>query len=120
MIPNPPLALAIALGSALVASIAVFVYTDRRARRRIALLCRQRPPCVTQPQRTEAPRHSPPRRGPGKRELFGHVLSSIRAESAPPRGRTTHQSARRSRQPDLWPGLSTLIRSSLMHHHWNL
>jgi hypothetical protein len=55
MTVNPLLALAIALGSALVASIAAFVYTDHRCRQRLALLCQQRPACAAQPQPEPAP-----------------------------------------------------------------
>jgi hypothetical protein len=67
MTPNPLLAIAITLGGALLATIAVFVYTDRRSRRRIAELSRQRPACAAQPQRDPAPRHSLPPAAPGLR-----------------------------------------------------
>jgi hypothetical protein len=67
MTVNPLLAIAITLGGALLATIAVFVYTDRRSERRIAELRRQRPACAAQPQRDMAPRHSLPPAAPGLR-----------------------------------------------------
>jgi hypothetical protein len=53
---NPLLAIALALAGALVATIAAVVYANRRSRRRIAELRRQRPACAAR-QPAEAPRH---------------------------------------------------------------
>jgi hypothetical protein len=66
MTVNPLLAIALALGGALVATIAAAVYANRRSERRIAELSRQRPPCAAR-REAEAPRHSPPPAAPGLR-----------------------------------------------------
>lgn len=82
MIPSPLAALAIALGAALASTIAVFVYTDRRSRPRIARLRSQRPACIAPQPRVEAPCHRLPRAAPG--------LRLTRVDVARPLPRTLH------------------------------